>query len=781
MSFGYSAGDFVLLTQLAWQVVQNSRKACGAHDELTSEVTSLHIVLRRLEVEVSKPNSILNRIDGGVDRKEELAQLSSDCRRVLRVMDRILEKYNALSEEKRSVTRLWKKVQFGNGEMLDLAEIRLKISTSTSALTLFLNLLSIGSQGKVESYMESQGDELREMRRSLNWITASMQAKAPKAGEGSILTTYAGDDKAIWKDFRRELIKEGFSSDVLRRHKETIKEYVMELGNLGALDDVKFDDTAENLNTSIDDHGGAELPVETVTDDVVEEDYMTEPEQESDKETKDEEKKQQSNAKCRHLESSARSSDEEASWNGTEPESVDSPHNNVDITTAAEKELVNDEMISSKLTDRTIESQSNELSTPLHEVENNGETQTSARLTVAGKTESQIKPIQGNRVTSEMLNLCQDEPLGSCSDDDVWAPPEDLLFVLPMWFGPYRPRDSHYGGIPYSKCWGDMEVQLRDMIVGNKPVTEFDPFTKCLLPLCNWILAATRIYDKTKVSAGSTSNPPKPISALAIEVRSLLFRACAYNARIRISLPRVILKQRLYEFKLRFSELMSAFSEFIEDSILYMLVLVEERKQGLPLQAQFQWTLWDDLSSPEKVGATQEVFTDLRAFDITQIKNLWFPRAGDDNSYLLYALFEDDDSTISKHAFVRKSTLADFVPKVQALLLFFKRYCEDAILREEWPRRQRWPYEKLEYSIGVDERNDPIVVQAVLRLHRSNQALETWSTINTYPNDMIKIKPFSRKTDSLSAILLSCDSAQNELYLVRTRRVGASRSCIARS
>jgi len=182
MSFGYSAGDFVLLTQLAWQVVQNSRKACGAHDELTSEVTSLHIVLRRLEVEVSKPNSILNRIDGGVDRKEELAQLSSDCRRVLRVMDRILEKYNALSEEKRSVTRLWKKVQFGNGEMLDLAEIRLKISTSTSALTLFLNLSSIGSQGKVESYMESQGDELREMRRSLNWITASMQAKAPKAG-----------------------------------------------------------------------------------------------------------------------------------------------------------------------------------------------------------------------------------------------------------------------------------------------------------------------------------------------------------------------------------------------------------------------------------------------------------------------------------------------------------------------------------------------------------------------------------------------------------------------
>jgi hypothetical protein len=87
--------------------------------------------------------------------------------------------------------------------------------------------------------MESQGDELREMRRSLNWITADMQAETPKAGEGSILTTYAGDDKAIWKDFKRELLEEGFSSEVLQRHKETIKDYVMELGSKGALDDIE--------------------------------------------------------------------------------------------------------------------------------------------------------------------------------------------------------------------------------------------------------------------------------------------------------------------------------------------------------------------------------------------------------------------------------------------------------------------------------------------------------------------------------------------------------------
>jgi hypothetical protein len=36
---------------------------------------------------------------------------------------------------------------------------------------------------------------------------------------GSILTGYDDDDKEVWKQFRRELIKEGFSDDILAQHK----------------------------------------------------------------------------------------------------------------------------------------------------------------------------------------------------------------------------------------------------------------------------------------------------------------------------------------------------------------------------------------------------------------------------------------------------------------------------------------------------------------------------------------------------------------------------------
>jgi hypothetical protein len=61
MSFGYSAGDAILLAQLAWRTLQGTIKACGEHDELTREVSSLHKVLKRLTTELENAESLLNR------------------------------------------------------------------------------------------------------------------------------------------------------------------------------------------------------------------------------------------------------------------------------------------------------------------------------------------------------------------------------------------------------------------------------------------------------------------------------------------------------------------------------------------------------------------------------------------------------------------------------------------------------------------------------------------------------------------------------------------------
>lgn len=118
--------------------------------------------------------------------------------------------------------------------------------------------------------MISHGEELKAVRRSVNWVTASMQANTGGGREGSILTSYANDDKAFWKEFRRELVKEGYSSSVLRKHKTLIRDYVKELDDRGALDEVSSlneagDTTIEeesNISTVDSDAGTEPSPTE---------------------------------------------------------------------------------------------------------------------------------------------------------------------------------------------------------------------------------------------------------------------------------------------------------------------------------------------------------------------------------------------------------------------------------------------------------------------------------------------------------------------------------------
>ncbi len=108
MSFGFSAGDVTLLGQLAWKTVQNTAKACGEHDERTKEISNLHVVVRRLEQEIEKRTSPVNRRPEVI--RDELLSIISGSEDMLNLLDRIFDKYNALGMEDRSDRKLWQKV-----------------------------------------------------------------------------------------------------------------------------------------------------------------------------------------------------------------------------------------------------------------------------------------------------------------------------------------------------------------------------------------------------------------------------------------------------------------------------------------------------------------------------------------------------------------------------------------------------------------------------------------------------------------------------------------------
>ncbi|MDI1491264.1 MAG: hypothetical protein OHK93_002473 [Ramalina farinacea] len=261
MSFGFSIGDIAALTGLAWRTVQKCRKAGSQHEELTDQVTSVHLVLQRFEREMLASNSTMQGIDDTY--REEIGKIVRRCQKPLRLMDKLLERYNGLRDGRKSIKDLYQRIRFSNGEIGDLQELRTTLTHQTNTLTLYLNIILVGAAGRVERQLNESGKELREMKTAVNGIAASLIMKAPN--EGSVLTSYTQDDGEVWRKFRRALISKGFKSSFLRKNEPLIHAYLEELSCRGALDDPELTDTApQTAHLHNDDMGMANAQPEPI-------------------------------------------------------------------------------------------------------------------------------------------------------------------------------------------------------------------------------------------------------------------------------------------------------------------------------------------------------------------------------------------------------------------------------------------------------------------------------------------------------------------------------------
>ncbi|KAL2046600.1 hypothetical protein ABVK25_011725 [Lepraria finkii] len=199
---------------------------------LTREISSLHVVLWRLDFEYKRSDNPINRPDNPC--REEFRTFVDGCEKAIDPLDRIAEKFSSLSDRERGGKKVWQRVRFGNGKMAGLGDLRTKIVFYMSAISLLINIVSMNTIGSVEKQMDEAGGDLRELKIELNGVAAHLMSG--NSLEGSVLTTYSEDDKAVWKAFPRELIKDGIRSSVTERYNEIIKAYVKELGSRGLLE-----------------------------------------------------------------------------------------------------------------------------------------------------------------------------------------------------------------------------------------------------------------------------------------------------------------------------------------------------------------------------------------------------------------------------------------------------------------------------------------------------------------------------------------------------------------
>jgi hypothetical protein len=241
MSFGFSPSDFVLLVQLAHKTFRNCQIAGPEYVEISREVRSLHSVLRTLRTEAQRPDSIIFK--QGSAPKTELLEAVNGCKDVLDKLDSALAKYERLDigSNARPERKIWQRLRFGS-KIEELSVIRGKLIVYTSTISVLLDTIHLNAADRIETKVESGfkkiSGQFEKMRKEIYKIASHARSSDRSSSTLSLLSlsTHEGDNKDVWQDFRRELIRRGFKSGSLDRHRYVLQAYMLKLDQSGLLD-----------------------------------------------------------------------------------------------------------------------------------------------------------------------------------------------------------------------------------------------------------------------------------------------------------------------------------------------------------------------------------------------------------------------------------------------------------------------------------------------------------------------------------------------------------------
>ncbi|KAK5994439.1 hypothetical protein PT974_04913 [Cladobotryum mycophilum] len=181
--------------------------------DVSLAVQQLHLALRHLRIEAADPDSLINS-DHGDTYSRQLKPIIDGSESALRLLEHILDRYGAVGDH----------VIDGMSE--GVAAAKSKLAHEKTVIDVFLDLVQLDHVSNA-AVVDGSQPGLEAIKDKLDIVAQRLFARR---GNGM-----ADDDDSLWQDFRTELEKEGFSSKVLREHKDVLRAYIRELQNMSAM------------------------------------------------------------------------------------------------------------------------------------------------------------------------------------------------------------------------------------------------------------------------------------------------------------------------------------------------------------------------------------------------------------------------------------------------------------------------------------------------------------------------------------------------------------------
>lgn len=138
MSFGFSVGDFIAISTLAFKVHKACRGSSESFDNISTEVASLHVVLKEVA-------ELISENDMSPTKQKSLAIITRGCDGVLKDLQALVAKYELLPMKSRIA---WDWAKYG---MEDIGELRSRLTSNIGLLNIFMRFVAFILDSKLRT------------------------------------------------------------------------------------------------------------------------------------------------------------------------------------------------------------------------------------------------------------------------------------------------------------------------------------------------------------------------------------------------------------------------------------------------------------------------------------------------------------------------------------------------------------------------------------------------------------------------------------------------------
>lgn len=185
-------------------------------------VRALHAVVKHLRAEAEDPDSLLNTAqqDSSLYARQ-LTPIVEDTDFTLRQLDTILEKYGSYPSDHSSedgssnATRRNRMMEDRERDMVQL--IRTKLANQKTNIDIFLDTVQLHNPTRQHQPVDvgrADDKQMNNIKDKVDIVAARIFQSRARAGDA-----HDESQEDMWQQFWVELVKEGFSGEVLRKHK----------------------------------------------------------------------------------------------------------------------------------------------------------------------------------------------------------------------------------------------------------------------------------------------------------------------------------------------------------------------------------------------------------------------------------------------------------------------------------------------------------------------------------------------------------------------------------